>query len=287
MPGTPSAVRDRIVDYYRATTEDSYLANWSGDSIGFHFGLGDERTASLAESIRNTNAYLADLSGITAETRVLDAGCGVGGSAIWLARERRARVTGITLVDRQVELARRFASEHQVTDLVDFEERDMLATGFPEASFDVVWCIESVCHVVDLDEFLSHAAFLLRDGGRFACIDLCGGDEPNVERERIVCEGWALAALRPPAEIVAAIERAGFDTIVSDDLTERAVMSTRALEAMAGRSLIKLKAERAFMGKDDPTYEGHVRAALAMTEGLRTRQASILSFLARRPPRSF
>jgi cyclopropane fatty-acyl-phospholipid synthase-like methyltransferase len=286
MPGTPSSVRDKVVAYFRATTEDSYLANWSGDSLGFHFGLGDESTQSLSDSIRNTNEYLADKARIQAGTRVLDAGCGVGGSSIWLAKERGARVTGITIVDRQVELARAFALERGVAQLADFEERDMLSTGFPGASFDVVWCVESVCHVVDLDELARHAAFLLRDGGHFASIDLCGGEESNVERERVVCEGWAMAALRPPADIVAALGRAGFEQIVSEDLTERAAMSARALESMAGRSLIKLKAERAFLGKHDPTYEGHVRAALAMTEGLRTRQASIVSFVARRPARS-
>jgi cyclopropane fatty-acyl-phospholipid synthase-like methyltransferase len=283
---TAPEVRDRIVSYFRATTEESYLANWSGDSLGFHFGIGDENTASLAESISNTNAYLASRAGIGARTRVLDAGCGVGGSAIWLAEELGARVTGVTLVDRQVELARRFAAERGVAELVDFEERDMLETGFEQASFDVVWSIESVCHVPDIEAFLRHALFLLRDGGRFACVDLCGGPAPSAERERTVCDGWAMAALRQPADIASALARAGFEAIESEDLTARAAISARALEAMAGRSLIKLKAERAFLGKDDPTYEGHVRAALAMTEGLRTGETSIVSFLARRPARS-
>jgi tocopherol O-methyltransferase len=286
VSGTPSDVRDRIVAYYRATTEESYLANWSGDSLGFHFGLGDENTGSLAESIRNTNAYLASSAGIGAGTRVLDAGCGVGGSALWLAEELGARVTGVTLVDRQVELARRFASDRGVSELVDFEERDMLDTGFAEASFDVVWSIESMCHVVDIDAFLSHVSFLLRDGGRFACFELCGGATPSAETARTVCNGWALAALRQPADIEAALRRAGFEDIRREDLTARAAVSARALESMAGRSLIKLKAERVFLGKDNPTYEGHVRAALAMTEGLRTGQTSIASFFARRPPRA-
>ena len=217
---------------------------------------------------------------------MLDAGCGVGGSAIWLASELRARVTGVTLVDRQVELARRFASERGVSGLADFEERDMLETGFAEASFDVVWSIESMCHVTDIDAFLRHASFLLRDGGRFACVDLCGGPRPSPEREQMVCNGWAMAALRPPRDIEAALERAGFEEVCSEDLTARAAVSARALESMAGRSLIKLKAERAFLGKDDPIYEGHVRAALAMTEGLRVGETSIVSFLAQRPSRA-
>jgi len=70
---------------------------------------------------------------------VLDAGCGVGGSAIWLAREKGAHVTGITITPHQVDAANKNAQRHKVADKVRFERRDFTATGYPDASFDVVW----------------------------------------------------------------------------------------------------------------------------------------------------
>jgi tocopherol O-methyltransferase len=285
MGATPDDVKQRIIDYYVASTEESYLANWTGDSLGFHFGLADETTQSLAESLVNTNAYLASRADVGPGMHVLDAGCGVGGSSIWLARERGARVTGVTLVPRQVELARRFARERDVAHLVTFEQRDMLDTGFAEGSFDVVWNIESLCHVVEPGTYLAHVAYLLKDGGRFACIDLCSGPTRDAGIEALVCDGWALAALRPPNEIVSSLEHAGFIDVEVVDLTSRAMMCAQALEAMASRSLLKLRAEKAFLDKTSPAYEGHVRAALAMVEGMRSGGSRVVHFLARRRPR--
>ncbi len=284
MSGTPEEQQRRVIDYYVATTEASYLPNWGGESLGFHFGLADETTQSLAESIANTNAFLAERAQVTGGTRVLDAGCGVGGSAIWLAREKGARVVGVSLVPRQVELARGFALEHQVADLASFERRDMAATGFDAGSFDVVWNLESLCHLADIDGYLVEVRRLLTRGGRFACIDVCAGAVPDARVQCTVCEGWALAALRSTAEIAEALVRAGFVDVDVIDLTPRALLSARALEAMASRSLLELRSDQAFLGREPaPHYEGHVRAALAMAEGMRTGTASLGHVLARRP----
>ena len=48
------------------------------------------------------NRVLADRAGIRPGQRVLDAGCGVGGSSLWLAEQRGAAVVGITPVASQV-----------------------------------------------------------------------------------------------------------------------------------------------------------------------------------------
>lgn len=285
MGTTPDETKERIIRYFLETTEHSYLANWAGESLGFHFGLADETTSSLAESLLNTNSYLADRACIGEGTRVLDAGCGVGGSAIWLAQNRGARVTGVTLVERQVELARRFAEERGVVESVDFLCRDMLDTGFSEGTFDVVWNLESLCHAVDIDAYFEHVNYLLRDGGYFVCTDLCSGEIHDPELERVICEGWAMAALRSPDEIVAALEKRGFGGIELLDLTPRAMLCAQALEAMASRSLLELRAKQAFLGESSPIYEGHVRAALAMVDGMRTKRASVTHALARRSTR--
>ena len=283
MSETDEETKRRIVAYYDATTESSYLANWAGDSLGFHFGIADENTASLAESLTNSNAYLAERAGIVEGTRVLDAGCGVGGSSLFLARERRARVTGITLVERQVELARKFAREQGLEELVTFERADMLATGFAEASFDVVWNLESMCHVADLDGYLDHVASLLVDGGRFACVDLCAGAIPDANLDRVMQEGWIFAGLRSASDIVRALSRHPFELVDTVDLTPRIMRSALALRAMASRSLFKILADREFFGTEvGPIYEGHVRAAIAFAEGLEKGTASVSCVIADR-----
>lgn len=283
MAKTAEDLKQRIVDYYVATTEASYVANWGGQ---FHCGIADESTASLSESLDNTNAFLAERAGIGPGTRVLDAGCGVGGSSIWLARNRKARVTGITIVGRQVELARQYARERGVEDLVDFAEEDMLATSFPDASFDVVWNLESMCHVAVLDEYLTEVARLLRDEGRFVVIDLGRGPAPSAALEEMVCSGMALPPMRSPADVVATLAAHRFDHIETQDLAPLVELSNRALEAQASRSLLILRAEQAFAGAaPEPHYAAHVQAALGYVQGMRDQAFALTLFSCRRPAR--
>ena len=75
VKGTPDSEKQRIIAYYAATTEASYIPNWGGESLGFHFGLADERTGSLAESVGNTNAYLADRAGVCTGSRRTRVAC--------------------------------------------------------------------------------------------------------------------------------------------------------------------------------------------------------------------
>src|SRR5258708_27943241 len=103
------------------------------------------------------NGVRANAAGARRRAVVLDAGCGVGGTAIWLAGEFGARVVGITPVAGQVTRARRLAGVRQVADLVSFDQQDYRSPTFPDASFDVVWAQESVCHAPDKQSFVTAA----------------------------------------------------------------------------------------------------------------------------------
>ncbi len=285
MAGTPGWQVERVKSYYVETTSKSYLQGWAKGSLGFHFGLADSSTASHEESLIATNEYLARQAGVERGTRVLDAGCGVGGSSIYLAEVFAANVVGITLVPEQVDLAREYATERGVHSLVSFECMDMVDTSFPPSSFDVVWNIESVCHVLDVDAYLAHVHELLVDGGRFACIDLCVSSEGESDLGHAISEGWALAPMRTPQQILNALGHAGFTHAEHVDLTPRALLSALALRAAASKRLLALRAESAFLGQDSPAYEKHCRAALAMVDGIESGQTTVSHFVAVRPPR--
>jgi tocopherol O-methyltransferase len=285
MKPTPAWQVERVRAYYLATTQKSYLQGWAKGSLGFHFGLVDETTKSHEQSVVATNEYLAERARITAGARVLDAGCGVGGSALHLAQTRGARVTGITLVREQVEAAREFAAERGLEQLLAFDCVDMLATPFVARSFDVIWNIESLCHVIEVDAFISHAFDLLEDGGRFACIDLCRSSQCDETLEHTITQGWALAPLRTPEQILDSLTGAGFEQVEHVDLTSRAMLSAQALKAAASQRLLALRADSAFLGNTSPLYEGHCRAALAMVDGMEAGSTKVSHFLAVRPRR--
>jgi cyclopropane fatty-acyl-phospholipid synthase-like methyltransferase len=103
---------------------------------------------------------------------VLDVGCGTGGPARALAAEHGVRVTGITTSEVGVRAATERAAEAGLSDLLRFEQRDGTDNGFPDASFDRVWVLESSHLMRDRVALVSECARVLRPGGRMVLCDI-------------------------------------------------------------------------------------------------------------------
>src|SRR5687768_5614070 len=78
---------------------------WHGETQAVHYGIWDASTKNLQDALLNTNKVLAEKVDVQPGARVLDAGCGVGGSGFWLARNKAAYVVGVTISERQLATA--------------------------------------------------------------------------------------------------------------------------------------------------------------------------------------
>ena len=134
-----------------------YFWYLNSDSFALHYGFWDKKTKHIGDALQNTNKVMAKQANITQNDRVLDAGCGIGGSVLWLAKYKKADVVGISISVKQIEKAKKLAKQAKVDHLVSFSVIDYLQTGFPNESFDVVWAIESVCHAEKKEDFLEEA----------------------------------------------------------------------------------------------------------------------------------
>lgn len=235
--GEPGSDAHSIVTYYRAAELDYRLVWRLGSQMAMHFGYWDSSTRTLAAALQRENQILADWASIRGSDSVLDAGCGVGGSAIYLGRNIGCRVLGITLSESQVRTAERNAARSQVAELVHFELRDFVATGLPDASFDVVWAIESVCHAETKLDFLQEAYRILRPGGRlivadgFAIKDELSPDEAALMRSWL--DGWAVPSIDTVEQFRSSMRAAGFHVAREQDATENVLPSSRRMFRLA------------------------------------------------------
>ena len=263
--------QSRVASYYRTTTEESYL-KWAGEALALHLGLSDDDApitdrAVLDEALLKMNAWLADRAGVTAATRVLDAGCGVGGSSIWLSRERGAEVTGVTLDAGQVALARRFAAARGAA-RARFEVRDFAATGFAPSSFDVVWNLESLCHAPDPAAYLRHVAQLLRPGGRFVCVDFFRADRGRHLDVEAMCEGWVLPNLQTVDEVATMLRESGFECVETEPLNARALPSATVMGQIGLQECVRHEIAAARGDHSGAAMAAHFRASLAAASGM-------------------
>ncbi|KAL7625042.1 hypothetical protein AAE478_004256 [Parahypoxylon ruwenzoriense] len=202
--GSFDSLKDRIKKHYEIAS-DYYYSLW-GQHI--HHGLFKSPGETKEQAQVNLINFLLEISGgengLPAKgARVLDVGCGIGGTSRFLARERACEVTGITISGRQVEIARKATAE-EISSLsaqggenaaaaaiaekedgflkypeggavrfleLDAEKmRDYFLSGGGEGAgsrrhFDCVWISEALSHIPRKELFFSSALELLREGG--------------------------------------------------------------------------------------------------------------------------
>lgn len=227
-------MRDKqIVDYYD-TCESDYRLFWDlNHSRAMHAGYWDHQTRTLRQALKRQNEILAELVGVQKGERILDAGCGVGGSSIFLAKTYGCNVLGITLSAKQVETATKNAIQENVQENAAFKVLDYASTGLDSNSFDVVWAIESVCHAKDKSLFIKEAARLLKPGGRLIVADgfLKQSKHALADNSKMDCwlKGWGVQSLETAGNFEYFLRAEKFEGIRFQDITSHVAPSSRLL----------------------------------------------------------
>jgi SAM-dependent methyltransferase len=134
--------------------------------------LGDTPQRDYGRKLRLFNAFAApELRALIAELGLrpgmiaLDAGCGAGMAAAWLAEQvaPAGLALGVDLATAHARLARAAAPP-----AVAVLQADLAAPPVRAASLDLVWCVNTINHLRNPLEGVRTLAALLRPGGRLA-----------------------------------------------------------------------------------------------------------------------
>jgi cyclopropane fatty-acyl-phospholipid synthase-like methyltransferase len=225
--------KQEIINYYNSC-EANYRRWWDLDrSLAMHAGFWDSSTKSLTEALAKENEILADIANISPGEYVLDAGCGYGGSVLWLAKHRQAKAVGITLCANQVKIASEQASKRPFVYAPEFLVMDYMQTTFPSASFDVVWAIESVCHAKNKRDFVKEAWRILKPGGRLILADgFHIKNDYTVKEQKILAKavsGWAVSSMESQPNFESYLTAQGFKHQKVIDATPKVLPSSKRL----------------------------------------------------------
>ncbi|MBX2811863.1 MAG: methyltransferase domain-containing protein [Myxococcales bacterium] len=186
-----------ITQAYDAWTQDGVLEHFWGEHI--HHGYYPDHRWWQQDFKRAKIELLDQLTRWTKLKTIhdaLDVGCGIGGSARYLAeRWPNAEVTGVTLSPAQMNRATELTPSHMK---VSFKVADALELPFPDSTFDLVWSCESGEHMPDKEVFLREMVRVLRPGGHLVIATWCHRSEPPAlsaaEQHRLqrIYHAWAL-----------------------------------------------------------------------------------------------
>ncbi|MFD9815556.1 SAM-dependent methyltransferase [Streptomyces sp. NPDC059080] len=189
--------------------------------VGYWDSATDDRSLNQATD-RLTDLVAGRLAAAPGQ-RLLDVGCGTGRPALRIARATGARVSGISVSNQDIDLARTRADATALADRVDFRYADACALPFDVASFDGAWAIESMMHISDRTIALTEIARTLRPGSPLVITDVLlrspvTGDTADLVRQ--TCRAFQSPSLPEPAELRTSLDRAGLEVVEFHDIGE-------------------------------------------------------------------
>lgn len=173
---------------YDEWTEQGIVEYYWGEHI--HLGYYSKEEKYRKKPLREAQyAFIDEMMkfggidpAVDGEAKVLDVGCGFGGTSRYLARKLgpKAEVTGITLSPQQVKRATELAVEQDTPNAKFMVEDALEMPSFADNTFDIVWACESGEHMPDKKKYIDQMMRVLKPGGKFVMATWCQRDDREV-----------------------------------------------------------------------------------------------------------
>jgi len=150
---------------------------------------------------------------------VLDIGCGIGGTARYMAQAYGCRVSGIDLTPEFIEAAITLSKRTGLADKVEFQVASALTLPFDDASFDAAITFHVAMNIKDRATLYGEAARVLKLGALFCVYDVMRGATGAVRYPAPWAETAETSHLTTPDEMGKLLEQAGFGVEDVEDRT--------------------------------------------------------------------
>ena len=219
-----------IEDYYKQT-EIHYRKHWKLKTVqALHYGLWNKGTKNFSEALINTNKRIIDLGEIKSNHKILDAGCGIGGTANYISKNTKANITGISLNQSQLDFASNYSRKHNLK--TTFRYSDFCDTPFIEDEFDIVYAIESMCHAKDKKDFLNETFRILKPGGKLIILDYFKPQPLNSKNQNLLnkwLHKWAIDDIDVNKDFIEKSKEVGFYEIVNKNINQEIIKSSKRM----------------------------------------------------------
>lgn len=173
---TSISLNQQIQQFYD-TSSGLWEQIWGEHMHHGYYGLNGTQAKDRRHAQIDLIEELLNWSQVQQAEYILDVGCGIGGSSLYLAQKFNAAVTGITLSPVQAARATERAQEARLTastkPSAQFQVADALNMPFADQSFDLVWSLESGEHMPDKVQFLQECYRVLKPGGTLLMATWC------------------------------------------------------------------------------------------------------------------
>ena len=231
--------------------------------IHVHHGYWITGKETKERAQEQLTAELAKRVGIKAQMKILNVGCGMGGSSVYLSKRFDAETAGITLSPVQVEIATQIAMQANANSrfmVMDAEQATL------NDRFDIVWSVEAVSHFSNPENFFVLDSRVLKPDGRIALIDWFEAPNLSAKRKRKYIEpinkGMLVPAMTTMADYCEFAVTRGFNLLYVEDISTQVAKSWDiGLKIIAKPDLWKTAA------KEGKIFLDYLKAVRSMKRG--------------------
>lgn len=172
---------------------------------------------------KESTIEIAQLAKLNPDHRVLDVGCGLGGSARYIATEYECSVVGIDLTHEYVAVANKLTEFVNLADKVSFKQGSAIELPFPSEDFDVVWTEHTQMNISNKKKFYGEMSRVLKPQGRLVFHDVFFGETRSPYYPTPWAENDSLSSLCTQEEAKNALQQSNFNISEWVDKSEQSL----------------------------------------------------------------
>lgn len=178
------------------------------------FGRGFVSTGGL-----ETTKEFVGLLDLKPGQKVLDVGCGIGGSAFYMYKNYGVDVLAVDLSTNMIRIGQRRAQEEKCADNVKFAIVDITTANYKPESFDVIYSRDTILHIADKETLFTNFLKWLKPGGQLLISDYNRGEQEPSDRFKAYVKqrNYQLITTKEYGKI---LEKVGFTQVKAEDKTE-------------------------------------------------------------------
>lgn len=162
---------------------------------------------------RQATEHLLAQLGLTADSHVLDVGCGLGGPARYATNSYQCRVTGIDLTKEYVNAGETINGWVGLSEQIALQHGSALALPFAAESFDSAYMIHVGMNIEDKADLFTGINRVLRQGALFGIYDIMKVGDGEITYPVPWAADESLSKLAAPAAYEDSLRSAGFDIV--------------------------------------------------------------------------
>jgi ubiquinone/menaquinone biosynthesis C-methylase UbiE len=179
--------------------------------------------------------FLSQLD-LSPEKHVLDVGCGLGGTARFVASRYGCQVTGIDLTPEFVETGKVLCRWVGLDNRISLHQGSALAMPFADRAFDRAYMLHVGMNIEDKTTLCSEVSRVLRSGALFGIYDVMRTGEGELAYPVHWAETNATSAVAEPEHYKEALRAAGFVIIKERNRRDFAIAFYDQMRAKAAAS---------------------------------------------------